>query len=297
MRLIKIHLARLLFFPSFLCLDAPLVALGWTICLSRDLDGIGQKGFSPVTGAALFLSIWLIYLFDRLLDVARCGADAALTRRHAWAYRHRSLLGALFIGAFVFFLISVLPQLDGKILVGGFIMALFTGLYYLAFRFSCAYRRMQGNVPFKEMIISVCFVAAIILAASPEDLLNPPLFLIAGYFSAFTANCLVISRAERGIDRLADPAAYFSGESSATPHDSLPDRMAMLAVTGGLATLLLEGEWFRSSLSLVLCGLLTRWIAGREREDDGATQMLADGIQTLPWAVLAGEALGTRLFS
>ena len=293
MTLIKIHLARLLFFPSLLCLDAPFVALGWAFCLVQDLDGAGLDGSSAWSGAALFLSVWMIYLFDRLFDVSRSGASVPRTPRHEWARRHRSLLGGLFAAAFVSFLVAVLPRLEGKIIVVGLAIGFFTGLYYVAFRFSRWYAVLGREVPFKEITIALCFTGGILLVASPSVFTYGLVPLLAGYLALFTANCLLISRAESGIDRCADPAAYFSEERSLAPHANLPGRGAILAVAGGFAILLLEGEWLRSSLSLIVCGLLTWMLARRGGDDDNdkVTQPLADGIQLLPWIALAGEVI------
>jgi len=298
--LIKIHLARLLLFPSLLCLDAPFVALGWAFCLSKDLGGVSRDEFSAPAAAALFLSVWLIYLFDRLLDVSRSGASVPLTRRHEWARGHRGWLGGLFGAALVLFLFVALPRLEGKTIFPGLAIGLFTGLYYLTFRFSRLYARLRGAVPCKELTIAICFAGGIVLVAAPESFTVGLIPLVAGYLSLFTANCLLISRAERGIDLLADPAAYFSEGHSSAPASvasRLPGRAALVAVLCGLVTLLIGGEWLRSSLSLVLCGLTTVWLARGAEDNDRLTQPLADGVQLLPWLFLAGEAVWKMVFA
>lgn len=297
MTLIKIHLARLLLFPSLLCLDAPFIALGWAICLSQDLGGADREGFSLWAGGALFLSVWLIYLFDRLLDVSRSGASIPLTPRHEWARRHRGLLGGLFAAAFVFFPVVVLPRLEEKTIVVGLAIGFFTGLYYVAFRFSRWYAVLGREVPFKEITIALCFAGGILLVATPAVFSYGLISLVAGYLALFTSNCLLIARAERGIDRVADPAAYFSEEHSLAPRAGLPGWGAILAVAGGAATFLVEGEWLRSSLSLIVCGLVTWMLARRGEGDDRLTQPLADGIQLFPWMVLAGETAWKMVFA
>lgn len=256
-----------------------------------------MDGSSAWSGAALFLSVWMIYLFDRLFDVSRSGASDPLTPRHEWARRHRSLLGGLFAAAFVSFLVAVLPRLEGKIIVVGLAIGFFTCLYYVAFRFSRWYAVLGRVVPFKEITIALCFTGGILLVASPAVFTYGLISLVTGYHALFTANCLLIAHAERGIDRVADPAAFFSEERPFAPHDGLPGRGAILAAAGGCATLLLEGEWLRSSLSLIVCGLLTWMLAQRGGDDDNVTQPLADGIQLFPWMVLAGEAAWKMVFA
>lgn len=289
----------MLLFPSLLCLDAPFIALGWAFCLIGDLGEVGRAAFLPVA-AALFLSIWLIYLFDRLYDVARSRAAVPLTRRHEWARGHRPLLGGLFVTALLSLLIVVLPQLETNTLVTGLALGLITGLYYLAFRFSRLYLRLRGAVPFKESTIALCFVGGILLVAGPTTFLIALIPLVAGYLSLFIANCLLISHAERGIDLLADPAAYFSENISAVPGkpaSRLPGYGALLASACGLSTLVLETGWIRSSSSLVLCGIFTFLLSRRGGDEEGIAQPLADGVQLLPWLVLSGESIWKMVFA
>ncbi len=294
MTLIKTRLARLLLFPSLLCLDVPFVALGWAFCLSFDLGGGDHDAFSPIVAAALFLSVWIIYLFDRIYDVTRSVAAVPRTRRHEWAGEHRSLLGGLFVAALLSFLIAVLPRLEVKTIVTGLALGLITGLYYLAFRFSRIYLRLRGALPFKEITIALCFAGGILLVAAPTSFSAALIPLVAGYLSLFTANCLLISRAERGIDRVVDPAAYFS---PSTRGSRLPEWGALLATACGLVTLVLEAGWARSSASLILCGLLTYLLTRRRWDEDRLTQPLADGIQLLPWLVLSGEVVWKMVFA
>lgn len=289
---IKNHLARFLLFPSFLCLDAPLVALGWAICLILDLGQGGRMEYWPVS-TALFLSVWLIYLFDRLYDVSREGATAPLTRRHEWAARHRALLGGLFVMALVCLLVVVVPRLDIATLLIGLVLGLLTGLYYFSFRFSRLHLRLRGALPFKESVIALCFAGGILLVAGPKDFWIGLIPLVAGYLSLFTSNCLLISHAERASDRLVDPAAYFSGGASfasGKPASRVPGGGSLCASACGLLVIFLGTGWVRSSSSLILCGLFTFLLTLRDGEEDGLAQPFADGVQLLPWLVLSGEA-------
>jgi hypothetical protein len=280
--LIKIHLARLLFFPSFLCLDAPLAALGWALCLSADL-GRPDQGTFPAA-AALFLCVWLIYLFDRLYDVSRRDGAKQFTPRHEWARQHRFLLGSWFVAAFVLFSVVVLPRLETKTILTGFALGLVTGLYYLAFRFSRFYSCLRGVVPFKELTIALCFTGGIFLVAWPTVLTMALVLLAAGCLSLFTANCLVISRAEQGSDHLADPAAYFSRPIRTS---RLPEWSALFAAGCGVVACLVARGADRSPVSLLLCGFFTFLVARRRADEEGLTQPLADGIQMIPWVVFA----------
>ncbi len=268
------------------------MALGWAFCLLADLGGSGRADYGPVA-AALFLSLWLIYLFDRLYDVARNGAADALSRRHEWARDHRALLGGLFVAALCSLLLVVLPRLEARTILPGLALGFVTGLYYFAFRFSRLYLRLRGSVPFKESMIALCFAGGILLVAGPTAFGVGLIPLVAGYLSLFTANCLLISRAERGIDRYADPAAYFSKDPSVPsgkPASGLPGWGALFASLCGGLTLVFETGWIRSSSGLILCGFFTFLLTRRSGNEDGIAQPLADGVQLLPWLILSVEA-------
>jgi len=56
------------FYPSWLGLDAPFVVTTWTIAISL---ANGER-VEPVSIIALWSTVWLIYLGDRLYDVAHC---------------------------------------------------------------------------------------------------------------------------------------------------------------------------------------------------------------------------------
>lgn len=68
---------------NFASLDAPLVALLWQTLLDRCLN----VAFSFETSAALVLSVWFIYVSDRLLDALRWRSDA-LAPRHRFYRQH-----------------------------------------------------------------------------------------------------------------------------------------------------------------------------------------------------------------
>ena len=52
------------YLPSWLGLDAPSVVLTWTWAVSRNSEAVLL--FRPA--AAMFLTVWSIYLLDRLID-------------------------------------------------------------------------------------------------------------------------------------------------------------------------------------------------------------------------------------
>src|SRR5258705_13020409 len=82
--------------PNLLSLDAPLVRVLWQASLAQRY----AVPLRPAARVALFLTVWGIYIADRLLDV-RHPAVTAEPARHRFYRRHRTpaivLLAMLFI--------------------------------------------------------------------------------------------------------------------------------------------------------------------------------------------------------
>src|SRR5947209_3682908 len=78
------------FLPSWLGLDAPCVVSSWTWAISRS-TGLPL----PLRAVAgMFLTVWAIYLADRLVDVARCRDWERATGRLRFGRRFRPLFVA-----------------------------------------------------------------------------------------------------------------------------------------------------------------------------------------------------------
>jgi len=80
---------------NILSVDAPAVALLWAALFAR---ASGVSCSSP-DAAVLFLSVWVIYVSDRLLDGWTAKNRSALQNRHIFCEQHRTMLVALLIGA------------------------------------------------------------------------------------------------------------------------------------------------------------------------------------------------------
>ncbi|MBS1826841.1 MAG: hypothetical protein JST93_16105 [Acidobacteria bacterium] len=78
--------------PNLLGLDAPLVALTWQAFLALAI----AVPLRPIGRITLGLTVWIIYLADRLLDV-RGAPTTRETERHRFHRRHNRLLWALLI--------------------------------------------------------------------------------------------------------------------------------------------------------------------------------------------------------
>lgn len=83
--------------PHLLSLEAPLIAMAWMLGLAH----LNRVPVMPGVLAGLGLSVWMIYVMDRLLDT-RGKADAELDARHLFHRRHRvALIAVMLVGLFV----------------------------------------------------------------------------------------------------------------------------------------------------------------------------------------------------
>lgn len=156
--------------PNLLSLDAPLVAVAWLYIFAKTwrVDYLPWAAY-----ASLGLVVWVIYVVDRLLDVAAGGTKGVLAARHEFHGRHRRLFG---IGAVLASLlaaglvISGLPlTIYGYGIVGG-VMVL--GFFSLAI-FSPADR---NELPYtKNILAGLSFAygtAFLAHAYTPSNLYN-----------------------------------------------------------------------------------------------------------------------------
>ena len=113
--------------PNLLSLDAPLVAVAWLFMFAR----AWRVDFHPWHAyAALGLTVWIIYVLDRLLDVRmRNSDDPSLGRRHHFHAKHWKSFAAGVVVAAGLLLWLVLKQLPVEVfryaipmvaMVGGF---------------------------------------------------------------------------------------------------------------------------------------------------------------------------------
>src|SRR3954471_3519498 len=116
---------RPLLWLNLLCLDAPVVALTWSLAFAHTL-GIRIK---PAESVALFLTAWSIYLTDRFLDTLVTPVDAKRTARGAFCLRHRKAWP---------FVVLIVTALDGAVILLAvprptIVRGLFFGLAALAY--------------------------------------------------------------------------------------------------------------------------------------------------------------------
>lgn len=229
---------------------------------------------------ALFLGVWVIYLFDRLLDVFRASSPELLPQRHGWARDHFRLmvsLGVIVLGLLVGL---VLPRLEKATIIAGAVPGLMTLLYYVIFRL----RRtvlLPWRLPFKEMTIALCFALGVVVAATASVIGRDLPVMSGGLVLLLFGNCLLIARSESTLDARNDPSACFAGTTFAerSPWPEVMSILAMIAVV----PLLVSGSYPLSSLAILICSGLTFLLARSEGKVSPVfTQAKADGILMIP---------------
>ncbi len=229
---------------------------------------------------ALFLGVWVIYLFDRLLDVSRAISPELLPQRHGWTRDHFRLIVFLEALALVLLFALVLPRLERTTVIAGAIPGLLTLLYYLIFRF----RRPVSTprrLPFKEMTIALCFALGIVVAAGEGVIGRGFLVLSGGLVLLLLGNCLLIARSESTLDSRNDPSACFANAAPGQ-RKPRPEVMSILAMMTSVP-LLISGSFPLSSPALLICSGLTFLLARSEGKAGAAfTQAKADGILMIP---------------
>lgn len=229
---------------------------------------------------ALFLGVWVIYLFDRILDVSRAPAPELLTRRHRWAEGHLRVMALIGFIALGLLIATILPHLEKATVLAGMVPGLVTLLYYLIFRFlktfPCLWR-----LPYKELTVAICFALGISISVTTEPAGGYHLCLMGGLVLLFSGNCLLIARDESELDHRNDPAAHFAGAHEGC-QTRWPDAMLVLAFLSSLPLMILGGFPLTSSC-LFICSGLTLLLARSETGDGPAfIQAKADGILMIP---------------
>lgn len=195
-------------YANLCSLDAPVVAVVWLFAFLQAFPSIIDF---PVY-VVLFLTVWSIYISDRLLDGAHhCNWEMASPRHH-FVHQHRKV----FIGLLIFILTLsatlTLVFLPMELIYSGLILCAVVGFYFTAFvRLFPSLKPLRA----KEFACGSVFALGTALGvdalrhgilSQPLDTL-PPVLLFA---MLCIFNCLVISASERCSDQANDPSAASS---------------------------------------------------------------------------------------
>jgi hypothetical protein len=174
---------------NLLSLDAPLVALVWQDFLSRSYPSVLLPGGRLVLG----LSVWAIYLTDRLMDVQRPPA-ANEPARHRFCREHRKLAIGLLTTVLIADLCVAVVWLRPAIFRNGLVAA-FAVLSYFAF-FVCGREGKQGKHASAAFIFTVgVFLVAWTRTPKPWQSLSGP---AVAFYALCYGNLVLIEKWEQG---------------------------------------------------------------------------------------------------
>lgn len=183
--------------PNLLGLDAPVVAVSWQ-CLLAMSFGIELP---VVIHLVLGLSVWCVYLADRLVDVFRIKANGADTERHGFTRKHFVKLIVLlaFLGATNLVLIIRFVPLN--LIITGCITAALLAVYYLI---RLGFVGKRGSIIPREILCGMLFALGTAIgpyAFAPDQFDSFQYFLPVAFFGLIcSANCILISIWEREVD-------------------------------------------------------------------------------------------------
>lgn len=156
--------------PNVLSLDAPLVAVVWQDFIARAY----HVELRPAARIVLFLTVWGIYILDRLLD-ARRKPSVGDPPRHRFARRHVRLLATLFVLVIAADTVVTFLRLRPTVLHNGVLVMAAVGLYLLAVHIG------PRNRLLKAVAVAALFTAGTFLVAwtnspAPLQTLTAPAF-------------------------------------------------------------------------------------------------------------------------
>ena len=176
--------------PNLLSLDAPVVAVLWQALLAQ----VTGTMLLPAGRLALGLTVWAIYLADRLLDV-RDGQLAPSTARHRFSRRHRGVMLFLLSAVLAADAVTVMSLLREEVTRTGLVAAGGVAAYLLVL-----HGGRSGRWFPKEPLVAALFMAGVFLVAWTNA--RGPRTEMAGmsvaFFALVLANLQAVERAEPG---------------------------------------------------------------------------------------------------
>jgi hypothetical protein len=210
---------------NLICLDAPLVAVGWLWLFARTLRIPLQVG----NCVALFLTAWLIYLADRFADSSSLKPGSPRSLRQEFCLRHREIwITTVFLVAeFDAYVIWRTTALE-TFLVGAVVGVL--ALIYLVLNHPLGL--IWRSLPAKELAIGVLFSAGTLVALLPALTSTTNAFTISAIaFAALCAlNCISIAGWEGGLDQVQGKV------SVATRHPGVARHVGQICASLAMAT-------------------------------------------------------------
>lgn len=237
---------------NLLSLDAPIVALVWQDFLARRYPST----LLPAGRIVLGLTVWAIYLADRLFDV-RHPAAADETTRHRYYRQNAGIMKALLLTVLLADLLTAVFWLRPIVLTSGLLTTAAVASYLAVF----AVLRLGGTL-WKQGSAAILFTAGVFLVAwtgvpNPWNTLAPA---AASFCGLCLFNLVLIERWE--------------------DHDQAASASIWIAIAGVLCALLGSSPWFAA----VACGAVVLAIldfqGGKLSQD--ARHLLADAALLTP---------------
>jgi hypothetical protein len=257
--------------PNLLSLDAPAVAVVWQGLLAVQ-TGLPLR---PTGRAVLALTVWMIYIADRLLDV-RDPRTAPPTSRHRFYRDHRAIAAALLLAVAVADAVLIAANLRPAVFRAGIGAALLvTG--YLAFVHGPG---RSLRLP-KEVLVAVLFTVGTFVVAWSGA--RDPLSVLGPYALAFVFLCLAnLMSIERWESReLRVPGSCEGPRLSAWLCRSCPVWISILAAVCAWNWAFL---WYRA-IAISALGMLGLLAIG-ERVPLDARRVLVDAVMLTPFFYL-----------
>jgi hypothetical protein len=268
--------APLWLWPNLLSLDAPLVAVLWQGFLAHRFS----VPLRPSGRLALGLTVWAIYLLDRLLDARKSppanetsGEAAGEPARHRYCRRHSKLMGALLAAALAADALIAILWLRPAILRQGLILLAGVLIYLATFHIA----GQSVRIP-KEIAAAILFTAGTFLTAWTAIPCPGLAWAAAAFFVLCLANMIAIEAWEWR-ELANDPLAP---HSPLHPLTSGLARTYLLWVPVAVVVCVLRGrnEWYTAiAVSAGACAVLF-WFGRRLSLE--ARRALVDGVLLSP---------------
>lgn len=195
----------LLKWPNWLSLDAPLIAVTWQSMVACSLAPSGAAGSAAAEApavscaacAVLFLTVWLIYAGDRLLDVRRLDFGGEVAERHRFVGRWAAVLWPLWWMLLAVDLVVAITGLEPAIWGPGAALFACVAAYTIVVHGPLPWRR---RVP-KELIVGAVFAVGTCLPVIARRCDSRLVWTIAMLVGLFVLNCLCVAAAQQRADQ------------------------------------------------------------------------------------------------
>ena len=208
---------------NLLSLDAPLVALVWQDFLTRCYPSL----LRPAGRWVLFLTVWAIYIGDRLIDV-RGPATLGESTRHGFYRSHRALARAVLTIVVLGDLSITRLWLRPEVFANGLLAGTGVVCYLAVFPFW-----RMGGTTWKQPCAALLFTAGVFLiawtgTANPWSILGAP---AAAFGALCLGNMALIEQGRRVWIGMATLAVFCAAMCIRMPHPHWYAAVALTAAT------------------------------------------------------------------